>query len=544
MRISPRHKPYVIIYTTKSINIVVLAGPSMKNLHQSANITLKHLRTTCSPAIRRLLPGPLQITLISILILGVYTVFSASPARAAVITITSKLDTADPGRCRLRDAITASNTNTATGDCPAGEPGMDTIGFDLGDQCSLIPCTITLTNTFPTVTEDLIIDGNNTILDGANTFRVFDLGAVTVNISDLSIKNGNTAGLGGAINMSGDISTTGTTLTLSNVFFSNNHADFGGAIYFPRGTLTIINSNFSGNTAGAGGGAIVEESNGMLIVDATIFNNNTAVNRGGAMGIGGEAHITHSSFSGNSASSGGAIEKFLAGDLVLDSSIFVNNTANFQSPTSGGGAFHLSDTGNVALINTTISGNHAMGNGGGIFNQSATLALNNVTVTDNTADSDNDGIGDGGGIYRETGSVQVQNTIIADNFDTPGGTGMGIKIPDCSGTFLSQGYNIIGVNDGCNGFSNGVNADIVGTLSSPIDPLLDTLADNGGPTQTHALLPGSPAINAGDPLLPGSGGLACAATDQRGVARPEGTTCDIGAFEFKLWSVSLPIIIR
>jgi predicted outer membrane repeat protein len=70
-------------------------------------------------------------------------------------------------------------------------------------------------------------------------------------MSNLSIRNGNVSGSGGAINMSDAVSTAGTTLTLTNVFFSNNHADYGGAIYEPRGTLTIVHSNFSGNTAGA-----------------------------------------------------------------------------------------------------------------------------------------------------------------------------------------------------------------------------------------------------------------------------------------------------
>ncbi len=98
--------------------------------------------------------------------------------------------------------------------------------------------------------------------------------------------NGNVAGLGGAINMSDAASTSGTTLTLTNVFFSSNHADYGGAIYEPRGTLTIINSNFSGNTAGISGGAILEERSGsILVVDGSIFNNNTAVDDGGAMGL-------------------------------------------------------------------------------------------------------------------------------------------------------------------------------------------------------------------------------------------------------------------
>jgi hypothetical protein len=139
--------------------------------------------------------------------------------------------------------------------------------------------------------------------------------------------------------------------------------------------------------------------------------------------------------------------------------------------------------------------------------------LNNVTLTNNTADSDNDGNGNGGGMFKDTNTVQVQNSIIAGNFDTPGNAGGGTISPDCSGGFTSQGYNLIGKNNGCSGFANGVNADKVGSLANPINPLLAPLANYGGSTQTHALLPGSPAIDAGNPLPPGSGGFACAASD-------------------------------
>ena len=120
--------------------------------------------------------------------------------------------------------------------------------------------------------------------------------------------------------------------------------------------------------------------------------------------------------------------------------------------------------------------------------------------------------------------------------------------PDCSGTFSSQGHNLIGRNDGCSGFTNGVNGDKVGSGASPINPLLGALANYGGPTQTHALIPGSPAIDAGNPLPPGGGGFACAGTDQRGVARPQGAACDIGAVEHRVGEITifvyLPAILK
>jgi predicted outer membrane repeat protein len=537
--------------------------------------------------------------LIVILILGAYAAFTATPAHAATITVTSKLDTPDPGKCRLRDAIIAANTNTATGDCPAGTAGMDTIGFSLGLQCNLVPCTITLTSALPTVTENLTINGNGTTINGANSFRVFDLGAVTVNMSNLKIADANVAGssFGGAISMSDG------TLTLTSIFFSNNRAISGGAIYEANGTLTVINSNFSGNIAGIGGdgGAIFNGSGSLSVIDS-VFNNNSAVNGGGAIATTSGTSINNSTFSGNSAPLGGAIENTSA-NLTVGNCVFDNNSSGFgggaiaafgptnifnstfsnnKTPgaTAFGGALYFQSTGGALIItesalfnnssafdggaayildgpvtlrNVTISGNSARHNGGGIFItdtiQTLTVAnLNNVTISNNLADSDNDGNGNGGGIFRAAGAAQVQNSIIAGNYDTPGNAGAGINNPDCMGTFSSQGHNLIGRNDGCSGFANGVNGDIVGSGASPINPHLGPLAKNGGSTQNHMLLPGSPAIDAGNPLPPGGGGFTCAGTDQRGVARPQGATCDIGAVERQVGEVTplvyLPAVLR
>jgi predicted outer membrane repeat protein len=541
-----------------------------------------------------------QITvLVLILVLSAQAFFTTTPAYAATITVTSKLDTSDPGNCRLRDAITAANTNTATGDCPAGTAGLDTIGFSLGNSCNVIPCTITLTSSLPTVTEDLTINGNSTTIDGANAFRVFDLNAVTVNISALKIANANVSGssFGGAISMSDG------NLTLTNVFFSNDRAISGGAIYEAKGTLTVINSNFSGNIAGVGGdgGAIFNGSGSLSVIDS-VFNNNSAVNGGGAIATTSGASIINSTFSGNSAPLGGAIENSSA-DLTVGNCVFDNNSSDFgggaiavfsstnifnstfsnnKAPgaAASGGAIYFQSTGGTLIItestlfnnssafdggavyildgpvtlrNLTISGNSAKNNGGGIFitetvQTPTTAILNNVTITNNLADTDNDGNGDGGGIFRTAGTAQVQNSIIAGNFDTPGNAGGGTIIPDCSGTFSSQGYNLIGRNDGCSGFTNGVKGDKVGSGASPIDPLLAVLADYGGPTLTHALLPGSPAIEAGNPLPPGGGGFNCAGTDQRGVTRPQGAVCDIGAVEYQVGDITffvyLPEILK
>ncbi|MBR8840297.1 MAG: hypothetical protein DSM106950_41480 [Stigonema ocellatum SAG 48.90 = DSM 106950] len=151
------------------------------------------------------------------------------------------------------------------------------------------------------------------------------------------------------------------------------------------------------------------------------------------------------------------------------------------------------------MENSTIIGNSATQNGGGIYNDySGTLTLLFATVTQNIA-------ANGGGVYQKEvplfytpnavrGSNNLRNTIIAANLTTDGGIN-----PDVSGTFTSNGYNLIGDATGSTGF--GVTGDIVGTTDNPIDPLLAPLAFNGGSTQTVALLPGSPAIGAADPTI-------------------------------------------
>ena len=135
----------------------------------------------------------------------------------------------------------------------------------------------------------------------------------------------------------------------------------------------------------------------------------------------------------------------------------------------------------------------------------------------------------GGGLFHVAGATfSVRNTLVALNLVAIGGNG-----PDAFGaSFTSQGHNLIGDGTGSNGFTNGVNGDIVGTSANPIDPKLGPLQNNGGPTKTHALLAGSPAIDHGDNAnLPPA--------DQRGIGfarKKDGNgdgivVVDIGAFE-------------
>ncbi len=189
------------------------------------------------------------------------------------------------------------------------------------------------------------------------------------------------------------------------------------------------------------------------------------------------------------------------GTLTLTNSTVSGNTA------AGGGGI-ANEGGTLTLNSSTVSGNTANGVGGGIYNSSGTLTLNNSTVNGNSATA-------GGGIYRGGGTVTLKNTIVA-NSPTGG---------DCSGTITSAGYNLD--SDGSCGLSG------TGDVSSGSANLGALALNAPGTTETHALLSGSDAIDAGNPATPGSGGNACLATDQRGVARPQGSTCDIGAFELE-----------
>ena len=240
---------------------------------------------------------------------------------------------------------------------------------------------------------------------------------------------------------------------------------------------------------------------------------------------------------------GGAIYKLGPSQLRLS-----NSTLSINLSNKSGGALLLAG-GPVTLTNVTVSDNSAAASGGGIYVADISgptfppvVSLNNVTISDNIADNDNTRDGDGGGIFLQGGAVNVQNSIIAGNFDTPHNSGSMIA-PDCMGAFSSSGFNLIGRNDRCNGFINGSNGDKVGTVFNPINPLLGPLVNNGGSTATQALLAGSPARDAGSPAAPGSGGNACAQTDQRGVLRPIGPRCDMGAFEANLL-LFLPFIRR
>ncbi len=277
----------------------------------------------------------------------------------------------------------------------------------------------------------------------------------------------------------------------------------------PGTNLTLSGVTIEGGNTFSLGGAISSD-NDVTLTDTTFTDNNSMLS-GGAVYAGGDVTATRVTFSGSdSGSLGGAISS--DNDVSLTDTTFTDNNA-----TSSGGAIYLG--GNVTATNLTMSGNHSKVNGGGISADGSFVRVSNGTIVGNTADSDGNGSGQGGGLWVGAPS-SITNTILSGNLDLSPVT----KAPDCLGPVTSGGYTILGTTEGCT-YTPGTE-DKIG-----VDPLLAPVADNGGPVPTQALLPGSPALDAGNPVPAGSGGSACAAADARGVPRSLGGRCDIGAYE-------------
>jgi CSLREA domain-containing protein len=284
----------------------------------------------------------------------------------------------------------------------------------------------------------------------------------------------------------GGISVGAATVGVSGVTVRDSHGAAGAIYNGPLGTLTLSDSVVSGN--GVGG----IRTEGTLTIERVIIR-------------------------GNSGGAGGGIESL--GSVVVVDSTIADNIGQF-----GGGVLALYGT--VTLSNTTVSGNTAVYGGGisaGVCFLGCTRAdvfLDNATITYNSVSTgDGGGVAVFGGDYDGPSTLTMRNTVIAGNLDEGG------EAPDCSPGVISDGYNLIGNATGC--FISG---DGTGNLIG-VSAQLGPLQPNGGPTPTHAPLAGSPLIDAGNPAVPGSGGTACEAADQRGVTRPQGVRCDIGAVE-------------
>jgi hypothetical protein len=419
-------------------------------------------------------------------------------AQSAVLTVTN---TQDSGAGSLRDTIAAAING-------------DTIQFD----AALNGQAITLTSAELLIDKNLTINGpgadkltvQRSSANGTPAFRIFQISSTPssinrVTLAGLTITNGSTPEFGGGINFSA------RDLIISNCVISGNSAAYGGGAIngsatYGCSTLSISNSTISGNSAVSGGGIIT--------AGAGFY---------GQCGCG--LTMTNSTMSGNIASSEGGGLCNHGGATIVNSTIS-GNVATIDETGGGGG---ISNDGGLTIVNSTISGNSAS-LGGGIKNfQSHYIFgagksnITNSTISGNSAS-------EGGGIYSftpaspNTGFQRSRNSIIARNTSANG--------PDMKGDLTSEGFNLLGNNSGTNILSAQA-SDQIGTSASPIDPLLGSLQNNGGPTFTHALLLGSPAIDKGE--------SSSSTTDQRGFGRrkdvsaianaPGGDGADIGALE-------------
>lgn len=467
--------------------------------------------------------------------------------------------------------------------------GGGTVSFNCGSQ----PTTITITAEL-TIAQDTVIDGGNLItLDGGDSTRLFIIKPeIHFTVNNLTLANGYTTAQGGAIH-SGMFQNT--VLTINHCTFNHNISSQpneagGGAIYSGAGYLYINNSVFSNNAASMGGAIRILHSN--LSVTNTTFSHNKAVDpdrgNGGAIVIDGAKYddgkiiIRKSKFLGNSATAfGGALFNNIYNNnsTTITDSVFTGNAVGGTSkgqggaiwsngdPTSGDQWTIYANNTTLTIVNTTVSNNSSGQQGGGIWiaRHPKGSIISRSTFSGNTAVNSM-----GGGIVQGgTGKLSVINSTISNN--TGNGTysmGAGIYVADTAkatitnttitgntahwqaggifgGANVTLKNTILAENIALNGGhswdikhncfepmrNGGNNLQFPTPKDSPCttgmllaDPKLGPLANNGGLTQTHAILSGSAANQQG---------AGCPATDQRGVKRskPDGTFCDIGAFE-------------
>ncbi|HLX57756.1 MAG TPA: serine protease [Ktedonobacteraceae bacterium] len=377
----------------------------------------------------------------------------------------------------------------------------------------------------------------------------------------------------GATSYGGGIFNRGI-LNVSNSIISNN-SSFGdqggqGGGIDNEGKLTVTNSIISNNSANSSassfGGGIYNYTTGILTVSNSTFSNNSLSGNNGGQGGGianeGKLTVTHSTFSNNSTNSssassfGGGIYNSTAGTLSVISSTFSDNSANGQLDAVGGGIVNL---GKLTMINSTFSGNAARGKhiagGGGIGNYGKLTAINS-TFSDNIAEGKQGSLG--GGIFyygSKDSSANISFSTIYGNTSSAGGgildapngsnnmmisssiiaANSASTSPDIGGAVISGGYNLIENTAGLTGLNTSTDKQVA-FVDFKIAPALE---NNGGPTQTIALLQGSPAIDAvprqacSITFTDASGQNVTITTDQRGDPRPDASesACDIGPYE-------------
>jgi CSLREA domain-containing protein len=504
------------------------------------------------------------------------------------------------GQCTLRAAIMQANFTTGvnTITVPSGvylltRPG-DEDGAVLGDLDITDYLTIQGAGSGTT-----IVDGNGAVT-GDRVFNIL-AGAANTSLSGLTIRAGqkisNTFDAGGGLFWQG---ASNGSLRLSDVVFEANRAHYGGGLainYSTDGdTVDLENIVVRANTAttAAGGGLNVvfsSQLNEFLLNNSQVYSN-TAFQGGGLEIYGAPTYLSHllidhtDIYSNTASGHGGGIDSasgtaefpmsifnsdlhnnqsylagaiYLAGHMVISQTTIDRNTAVAQ----GGGLYVTDGSTTAEIARSTLSGNSAQ-NGGGLYMQRFIYDTSIVTLTNSTL-SGNTASRDGGGLYLDAGQLHFFNDTVAanqvavPNGDPHAGLGGGAYISptvhtyfftqnsliaanthrygalapqpdDCLGVVYSLGYNLIQEPNNCNTTNS------TGNITGQ-DPVLGPLQNNGGATQTLALVAGSPAIDAGNP-----GGCtdnlgAILTTDQRGATRPVdggiALRCDIGAYEYR-----------
>lgn len=473
---------------------------------------------------------------------------------------------ADDGQCSIVEAVYNANTNSqryaSAGECAAGDDNNDTI--ELPDESSF-ELTTPISNTYagdrglPEITTEVTINGNgatvrrgdaapnfglvsvgfggNLTLNGlalangvatrGGAMQIFGTGRVTLNQSTVS---GNTASeLGGGIRGSSGV-------TVNNSTIAANTAYEGGGGIHTGGSVTVSNSTITANTAGSGGGI---RSDGYLRVVSSTISSNSATFHGGGIWSYRYLYVGAGSvIEGNVANGDGGGIASNAYDYVQPAVIV---DSRLRSNTAGrrGGGFSLvvgSRYSSTAVKSSTFADNVAQ-NGGGVSGTFG-LFVENSTFSGNTATSHGGGIQHSEGFYGYQ-SLGVNNSTFTNNAGLAGGDDLHMvaseRYPALVNSILgsdagnlncqmvggSLAFNINNLIRDGGGHEDGCSAGATGLITG--DPLLGRLADNGGFTETHELLAGSPAIDAGD-------AASCETTDQRG-ARRDSAACDIGAFE-------------
>ena len=502
------------------------------------------------------------VIVLSLFTIGVLSFFvrgtSAAPA-SITFTVNSTVDAVDDnpgnglchtaaGTCTLRAAIMEANESTAdvTIDVPNGIyvlsiPPISTTDTITNGDLNLTPP--------PSGTPVMVINGagmNNTIIDGNHLDRVFSVSAGrSAVISNLTIRNG----LVPTFQNGGGLANEGAVVLNSVRVFNNSAAGgLGGGGIYNNNRMAINDSLIDGNvTPSTYGGGVANDFGGSLRINhSIIFNNRAPDGMGGGLyddsGQAVSSILTATAVYSNYAFGGGGLTRArIAGGpmLIYDSAIYSNTAWGWYG---GGIDVGFFDGGDLHVVNSTISGNSAYRDGGGIVleTNNSQVDLYNDTIAYNHAGATADYVGKGGGIASlSTAVFTSQYTIMAWNTDvfTTHLNGFVITLTEgneCYGSFAYEREDIMAQYDTvrCHPTS----------LIYHGDPLIGPLTNNGGGTWTHALLKGSPAIDQGLYCTDDRGYPLW--TDQRGFARFYDLFCDIGAYEYPDNWIYLPLALK